>query len=239
MAKGGDGVQIHGLNKITLLDYPGHVAATVFTGGCNFRCPFCHNAGLVLEPGAQQQMEQEEVFTYLQKRRGMLKGVCITGGEPTLQPDLRDFISEVRGLGYLVKLDTNGYRPEILEELLHSNMLDYVAMDIKAAQENYARASGVPSIDMGRIRASAALLKDCKISYEFRTTVVKGIHTIEEFEEIGEWLAGAQAYYLQCYRENDNVLQGALLAAFTKQEMEQMAVLAGKYVERVELRGVE
>lgn len=203
--KGINGMQIHGLNKTTLLDYPEHVAATVFTGGCNFRCPFCHNAGLVLEPDAQESIPEEEVLSFLQKRRGILQGVCITGGEPTLQPDLADFIGKVKELGYPVKLDTNGYRPEVLRELLDKKLLDYVAMDIKASKENYARASGLCRIDLDRIEESVEILKNSGISYEFRTTVVAGIHSMEEFDAIGRWLAGSRAYYLQAYREDENV----------------------------------
>ena len=232
-------MQIHGFNKTTLLDYPEHVAATVFTGGCNFRCPFCHNAGLVLEPGRQEYIPEEEVLAHLKKRKGLLSGVCITGGEPTLQKDLADFLDRIKALGYLVKLDTNGYQPKVLQELLHENLLDYVAMDIKASKENYARVAGVP-IDLTRIQESIDLLQKSGLHYEFRTTVVKSIHRVEEFEEIGKWLAGSRAYYLQGFRENENVLaQCAAMTAFSKQEMEQMAALAGKYIDKVELRGVE
>lgn len=234
-------MQIHGFNKTTLLDYPEHVAATVFTGGCNFRCPFCHNAGLVLEPGRQEYIPEEEVLAHLKKRKGLLSGVCITGGEPTLQKDLADFLGRIKALGYLVKLDTNGYQPKVLQELLHENLLDYVAMDIKASKENYARAAGIPELDLTGIQESIILLQNSGVPYEFRTTVVKGIHTIEEFEEIGKWLAGSRAYYLQGFRENENVLAAGEMAmgTFSGQEMQQMAALALKYIEKVELRGVE
>lgn len=286
-------MKIHGFNKTTLLDYPEHLAATIFTGGCNFRCPFCHNGGLVLDPDSQPAMPEEEVLKFLQKRRGILQGVCITGGEPTLQPDLEDFIRKVKEMGYLVKLDTNGSRPKVLESLLEKGLLDYVAMDIKASRENYGRAAGVrcfaestgaePSEEMTgmwrtlgeteatvetpmplikRICKSVELLKKGTIPYEFRTTVVKGIHTPEEFEAIGQWLAGCRAYYLQAYRENENILvycengqasdiaqvsvgdggrqqKGLQLSDFTKAEMESFADTARKYISKVELRGVE
>ena len=248
-------MQIHGFNKTTLLDYPERVAATIFTGGCNFRCPFCHNAGLVLTPGKQALISEEEVLAHLKKRKGMLSGVCVTGGEPTLQPDLAEFLGRIKELGYLIKLDTNGYRPEALRQLLEKDLLNYVAMDIKASKENYARAAGIPEMDVTRIQESITLLQESGLPYEFRTTVVKGIHTIEEFEEIGQWLGGSRAYYLQSYRENENVLatwkdvkvgvvdrvesMGNAMTSFSKQEMEQMAVLAGKYIERVALRGIE
>ena len=231
-------MQIYGFNKTTLLDYPEHVAATVFTGGCNFRCPFCHNGGLVLSPNPEERIEEEEVLSYLKKRKGILEGVCITGGEPTLQKDLRNFICKVKDMGYLVKLDTNGYRPQVLWNLMQDGLLDYVAMDIKASKKNYAVAAGVEGLDISRIEESVGILKGNKVPYEFRTTVVKGIHSIEEFEEIGQFLAGSRAYYLQQYRENDNVIvQG--YDAFSKAEMESMALLARKYIDKVVLRGVE
>lgn len=270
------GMRIYGFQKTTLLDYPGHVAATVFTGGCNFRCPFCHNAGLVLGverrelkaveleaaevdacAAKQEQkssvalrsregaMDEAEVLAYLRKRRGILQGVCITGGEPTLQEDLEEFIGRVKELGYLVKLDTNGYRPEVLERLLKAGLPDYVAMDIKASKENYGRAAGVAKPDIAGIEESVNLLKNSTIPYEFRTTVVKGIHSIEEFDAIGSWLAGSKAYYLQAFRENEDLLGShtekdtLAIAVFSKAEMEQMAELARKYIDKVMLRGVE
>lgn len=243
-------MQICGFSKTTLLDYPEHVAATVFVGGCNFRCPFCHNAGLVIAPHTFDKITEEEVLAHLKKRRGLLQGVCITGGEPTLQRDLAEFICRVKEFGYLVKLDTNGYLPEVLKALLAENLIDYVAMDIKASPENYALTAGVSNFDLGKISESIEVIKGNKIAYEFRTTVVKGIHTIEEFEEIGKWIAGSRAYYLQSFRESENMLVTSLtglvkataqpiLSAFTKQEMEQMAALAGRYIDKVELRGVE
>lgn len=231
-------MEIHGFNKTTLLDYPGHVAATVFTGGCNFRCPFCHNGDLVLDPKSQPVISEEEVLAYLKKRRGILEGVCITGGEPTLQPDLPDFIGKLREIGYLVKLDTNGYRPDVLAGLLEKGMLDYVAMDVKAAPENYIRATGCPELDFARIAESIAILKGCGIPYEFRTTVVQGIHTPSEFDGIGRLLAGCRAYYLQTFRENENVIQEGFLP-FSKDLMEEIAERVRKYIDKVELRGVE
>lgn len=244
-------MRIHGLQKTTLLDYPSHVAATLFTGGCNFRCPFCHNGNLVLNPESQPRIFLEEIMAFLKKRQGVLDGVCITGGEPTLQPDLEDFIREVRELGYLIKLDTNGYRPKVLEELLDQGLLDYVAMDIKASKANYARAVGLESnFSIEPIEKSVELLKDSSIDYEFRTTVVKGLHAVEEFEEIGRWLSGCKVYYLQGFQENENVLstrlgkpdsatQGNCYESFLRGDMEQMAALAKKYVKKVILRGVE
>lgn len=247
-------MQIYGFNKTTLLDYPEHIAATVFTGGCNFRCPFCHNSGLVLNPAEQNEISEKAVLEHLERRKGILEGVCITGGEPTLQPDLLGFIRKIKELGYLVKLDTNGYRPDVVGQLLRLGLLDYVAMDIKASKEKYACAAGVQELELTRIEQSVDLLKNSGIPYEFRTTVVKGIHEIKEFEEIGRWLSGCRAYYLQAFRESENVLamqygmqldelrQDGLVNefdSFSKEEMKQMADLAGKYIDKVELRGVD
>ena len=245
-------MQIHGFHKTTLLDYPEHIAATVFTGGCNFRCPFCHNGELVLDPGCQPLIPEEEVLTYLKKRQGILQGVCVTGGEPTLQKDLKEFLQKVKELGYPIKLDTNGYMPGVLWDLLQNGLVDYVAMDIKAARENYTTATELAHMDLSRIEESIGILKSSGIPYEFRTTVMKGIHTVEEFEEISRWIAGCPAYYLQNYEENENCLyrmvqtgedagkeSAAPFGAFSREELEQMAKLAGKYVGKVTLRGVE
>ncbi len=232
-------MKIYGFQKLTLLDYPEHIAATVFTGACNFRCPFCHNGELVLVEKDTPQFSEEEIFAHLNKRKGMLQGVCITGGEPTLQPDLEAFIRRVKDLGYLVKLDTNGYRPDVLKNLLDEELLDYVAMDVKASPANYGVAAGVPGIDLAPIFASIELLKQSNIPYEFRTTVVKGIHVAEEFEEIGKLLAGASAYFIQSYKESDNILSPGNYSSYTKEELECMAKIVEKYVDKVSLRGVE
>lgn len=264
-------MKIYGLQKTTLLDYPEHVAATIFTGGCNFRCPFCQNAGLVLMGESVETISEEEVFSHLRKRQGILDGLCITGGEPTLQTDLREFIERVKELGYAVKLDTNGYRPEVLADLLQRGLLDYAAMDIKASRENYARAVGLehmergeetadsidnaqnrydkPEVMIGRIEESVRLLQNSGIPYEFRTTAVKGLHTVEEFAEIGEWLAGSRAYFIQNYEEQGEILgkvkigTGSGISAegfesFSVKDLEQAVQLAGQYIDRVELRGV-
>lgn len=201
-------MQIHGLNKTTLLDYPGHVACTVFTGGCNFRCPFCHNADLVLAAHTQPTISEETFFTFIKKRAGILEGVCITGGEPLLQADLTDFIRRIRSFGLKVKLDTNGYLPDKLNELLKEGLLDYVAMDIKSSRSGYPSAAGLSadSFDYGRISESISLLMHSGIPYEFRTTVVAGLHTPEDFDGIADMIAGCNHYYLQSYEEKDSVL---------------------------------
>ena len=230
-----------GLQKTTLLDFPGHVACTIFTGGCNFRCPYCQNSELVLDPAAFPKLSEEEVMAFLRKRKGILEGVCITGGEPTLQPDLAPFLRKIKELGYLVKLDTNGYRPEVLQSLLEEGLLDYVAMDVKASKEKYAKTVGVSELDLSKLEKSVSLLMgQAKVPYEFRTTVVKGLHDLEEFEEIGKWLAGAQALFLQSYRESENVLDPSQnMGSFERTELECMAERARKYIVRVEIRGVE
>lgn len=231
-------MKICGWNKTTLLDYPGHIAATLFTGGCNFRCPFCHNAELVLRPGEQEEIREEEIFAFLQRRKGITEGICITGGEPSLQPGLKEFIRRVKGLGYLVKLDTNGYRPDVLWELLGEGLLDYVAMDVKASRKNYAQAAGLEGLDIAAIEMSMGIIRSSGIAYEFRTTVVKGIHTPEDMEDIGRWLSGCRAFYLQAYRDNENVMEPGF-CAFSPEEMHDFLEITRKYIDNVSLRGIE
>ena len=241
-------MQILGLNKTTLLDYPGHVAAAVFTGGCQFRCPFCHNGELVLNPSCGSHCTQEDIFSFLNKRKNILQGVCITGGEPTLQGDLEDFMREVRGLGYLVKLDTNGYEPDVLEKLLKDGLLDYVAMDIKNCPGKYGMTAGRESLEMDRVTRSVELLKHSGIDYEFRTTVVREFHTTEDIVEIGKWIVGCPVYFLQQYQDSENVIETMrcgrqeVFHGYDISVMEEMAEavrhlpgMTGK----VELRGVE
>ena len=231
---------IAGLNKTTLLDYPGRVAATIFTGGCNFRCPFCHNGDLVLKPSSLEMISEEEVLSFLQKRKNVLKGVCITGGEPTLQADLPDFICKIKEIGYQVKLDTNGYAPEVLKTLLNDELLDYVAMDIKNAPEAYAETAGL-RVDMERIRESVDFLLSGAVPYEFRTTVVLPYHTDERMEAIGKWIAGTEKYFLQQYKDENVDLLGdpATMRPADKAQMEIFLAIVRKYVPGAELRGIE
>ncbi len=231
-------MEIHGFAKTTLLDYPKHVAATVFFGGCNFRCPFCHNGDLVLTPGQVPVIPEEEVLAYLKKRQGILEGVCITGGEPTLQPDLETFIRKIKDLGYLVKLDTNGYRPEILSSLLEKELLDYVAMDIKNSKEKYPLTVGKADFDIAKIEASVQLLMSGKIPYEFRTTVVRELHTIDDMKKIGEWIAGAEKYFLQDYRDSEKIISPGF-SSRSKEDLLQMQALLRNYVPDTQLRGVD
>lgn len=199
-------MEIHGFIKTTLLDYPGHLAATIFTGKCNFRCPFCHNKDLVLHSKSLPFLDSKEILCYLKRRTGILDGVCITGGEPTLQPDLEEFIREIKELGFLVKLDTNGYRPLILESLIKQNLIDYVAMDIKNSFSKYSITCGISDINIGQIKSSIQILLQNQIPYEFRTTISKELHSAQDIIEIGHMLQGAQAYFLQNYKDSPNVI---------------------------------
>ena len=231
-------MQIFGFNKTTLLDFPEHVACTVFTGGCNFRCPFCQNGDLVLHGGSLPVLDEEEVFRVLRKRKGILTGVCVTGGEPTLQRDLDVFLSRVKELGYLVKLDSNGYRPEVMQSLCERGLVDYFAMDIKSSPENYARTAGVKELDMGLIRESVDFIRSCGLDYEFRTTVVRELHSSGDFLSIGEWLKGCKAYFLQSYVESEGVICKEF-SSYSKEELEEFVMLLKPYIDNVSLRGVD
>lgn len=195
---------IGGFQKMTMLDFPGRVACTVFTYGCNLRCPFCHNATLVTQK--TQLFDEEEIFSYLKKRSGILDGVCVTGGEPLLQKDIFEFISKVREMGFLVKLDTNGCFPERLEYALDNKLVDYVAMDIKNSKEKYAMTVGIDGFDITPIEKSVELIKNSAVEYEFRTTVVKELHTMEDMKSIGKWLFGAKKYCLQNFEDTGNLI---------------------------------
>lgn len=230
-------MKICGLQKTTLLDFPGHVAATVFTGGCNFRCPFCHNRDL-LGNDAPPAFTEDVVIDFLKKRTGILEGVAITGGEPTLQPDLREFIVRVRALGYQIKLDTNGYRPNVLKELVHDGLLDYVAMDIKTCKERYSELAGIPSVMIDKIEESMDFLKSGSVPYEFRTTVVKELHTADDFEKIGPWISGCTNYFLQNFVDSGNVLN-PVYSGCTKEELTAYMELVKPYVSHVAIRGID
>ena len=226
-------MKISGIQKLTLLDFPGQVACTVFTPGCNLRCPFCHNASLVFS--CTDEIGEESVLAFLQKRVGILDGVCITGGEPLLQKDIADFLRKVRSLGYLVKLDTNGTFPDRLQPLLDEKLVDYVAMDIKAAPDNYDNATGVVT-DLEKVRRSVELLKGRGIDHEFRTTTVKGIHTAADFEAISQWLSGEEKFFIQQYKIADDMI-GEPFESFTKEELEAFAAIVRKTVKNVSVRG--
>lgn len=231
-------MNIIGLNKTTLLDYPEHLAATVFTAGCNFRCPFCHNRDLVVQPDLQECISEEEIFRFLKKRQGIVQGICITGGEPTLQPDLCTFIRKIKQFGYLVKLDTNGYRPGTLETLLKEQLLDYIAMDIKAPLEKYGQVTGCPGLDTDRIRTSISLIQNSGISYEFRTTVVKELHERKDFQALADLLIGSKAYFLQAYRDNENVIRRGF-HAYSKEDMLEFTEMIREKIPNTSVRGID
>lgn len=236
-------MHIAGLQKMTLLDYPGRVACTVFLHGCNFRCPFCHNSGLLTGPG-QELMTQEALLAFLEKRKGLLDGVCITGGEPTLQKDLPQLLHSIKALGYYVKLDTNGGRPEVLKALVEAGLVDYVAMDIKNSPARYAETAGVKEDMLDAVSKSAAYLLSGKTAYEFRTTVVAELHDADSVREMGQWVQKlgkgktVQHWYLQRYTDRDSILQAGLHAP-ENAKMQQYAEILTPFAAAVDLRGVE
>ena len=230
-------MKIHGLQKMTLLDFPGRVACTVFLGGCDYRCPFCHNYELA-DGSAQPVMDDAELLDFLKKRQGLLDGVAFTGGEPLLHRDLPVLMRKIREMGFAVKLDTNGAHPALLKEILEEGLADYVAMDIKNSPAKYAETCGVKALDLDAVRQSIALLMNGKTDYEFRTTVVAEFHEEADFEEIGKLIAGAKRYFLQCFTDRDSVPFGNLHAP-TAEQLQQYARTAGRYVADTQLRGVD
>ena len=228
-------MNVQGYQKLTLLDFPGRTACTVFTGGCNLRCPFCHNAGLVRTPLAGPNLT-DEVLEYLQKRKGILDGVCVTGGEPLLQPDLEDFLRKVKEMGYAVKLDTNGMLPQRLAGVLATNLVDYVAMDIKSSPDGYAAATGTDA-DVSAVTDSLSILRQSGIPYELRTTAVRGIHTEADFHAIGEWIGDVPAYFIQRFVDSGQLL-GSGFDAFSPEEMERLLTTVREYTPSAQLRGV-
>lgn len=226
---------ISGIQKMTLLDFPGKCACTVFLAGCNLRCPFCHNAGLVLT-NPEPVMEDEAFFAFLKKRKGLLDGVCVTGGEPTLRKDLPDFIRKIKDMGYLVKLDTNGSNPAMLEGMLDENLPDYVAMDIKNCPHRYRETCGGVDI-LPQVQESIALLRESNVEYELRTTCVKPFHDESAMEAIGTWLSGTQNYYLQAFVDSGDLV-GAGVSGFTKEEMEALRKCVLPYIPNTRIRGI-
>lgn len=229
---------VSGLQKLTLLDYPGKVACTVFTGGCNFRCPFCHNSALVLPDRIAHDSNAEQVLTFLKKRVGVLDGVAVTGGEPLLHPDIGDFLKEIKALGFLVKLDTNGSFPDRLISLVEAGLVDRVAMDIKNAPALYAKTAGLEHFDLEGVERSKDFLLSGRVDYEFRTTVVRGLHTAESLMEAARWIEGAKEYYLQQYKDSGAILDAEGLGAFDAEEMHRLADAVRPIVPTVEVRGI-
>lgn len=230
---------ICGLQKLSMVDYPGKLAATVFTGGCNLRCPFCHNALLVTRlPENQERHTMDEVLDFLNSRRGLLDGVVLSGGEPLLQDGVAAFARSVHEMGFSFKLDTNGTFPDQLAALLGSGLVDYVAMDIKNSPARYAETVGIPEMDLAPIEKSIHLLCTSTIPYEFRTTLVREFHTKEDILAIGAWLRGASRYCLQTFVDSGNLI-GQGLHAFSADEMRSFASLAGQFLDQVKIRGID
>ena len=229
-------IQIHGLQKITLLDFPSKVAATIFLGGCDLRCPFCHNSQLI-DGTAPAIMDDRELLAFLSSRKKLLEGVCLTGGEPLLRPNLSNLIQSIKELGYAVKLDTNGTHPQELQNLIDQNLLDYVAMDIKNSPDRYKETTGQPNLNLSSIEKSVSILNSGIIECEFRTTVIKEFHDENAFHAIGKLIKGAKNYYLQPFVDRDTVPNHNLHAP-TKQELQNYAKIMENYVKNVSIRGV-
>ena len=230
-------MRICGLQKLSMVDYPGKLAATVFTGGCNLRCPFCHNAPLVLRAAEHPELSMDEVLAFLRTRRGLLDGVVLSGGEPLLQRDAEDFLREVKGLGFAVKLDTNGCYPQALAAILEAGVVDYVAMDVKNRPEKYPETVGIPDFDVAPVQESVRLLRRSGVDYEFRTTVVRELHTEENIRAICGWLQGSKRWYLQQFVDSGDLV-GSGCHGREAAELQAFARIAGPYFDCVEVRGI-
>lgn len=230
-------MKLHGFQKMTLLDYPGKVACTVFTGGCNFRCPFCHNALLVTELDEAEVYDEDEIIEFLKKRKGLLDGVAVTGGEPLISDEIIPFIRRIKDEGFAVKLDTNGSYPERLKRIVNEGLVDYVAMDIKNSKELYAETAGLPKFDISKIEESVSFLLEGNVDYEFRTTVVRQFHTVQSIAAAAEWISGAKRYFLQGFIDSGNLISGGM-SGVDKEDMEKMREAASQFVPNTSLRGI-
>ena len=226
-----------GMQTLTLLDFPGKIACILFVRGCNLRCPFCHNASLV-NGDAEGLYTEEEIFSFLKKRQGLLDGVVISGGEPLLYAELLPFLQKVRALGYAIKVDTNGTNPTLLKKIVEEGLADYVAMDIKNSPAFYAATTGIAKPDMAAIEESRDFLMSGIVDYEFRTTVVKGLHTRESIAELSYWISGAKRYFLQAFKNSGDLLSPAGLSAFEEDEMHQLLEIAKTHIPSAQLRGI-
>ena len=229
-------LKISGLAKLTLLDFPGYTACTVFLGGCNFRCPFCHNAPLVSSDDGDE-ISEDEFFSFLLSRKGRLDGVCISGGEPTLREGLSEFAGKIKANGFLVKLDTNGSRPEVISEMIDNKLCDYIAMDIKNSPDKYAVTCGKESLDISPVMRSVAVLKENAVPYEFRTTLVRGLHDEGSVTKAGEWLRGADKWFLQAFRDSGSLV-GKVEGGFDYSEYSRFLDIARRFVPNAQLRGI-
>lgn len=226
----------HGLVKSTLLDYPNKLACTLFTGGCNFRCPFCQNSSLVLDPSSEPIIDSTELDAFLKKRVKYLDGVCITGGEPLLQKNVDDYCKYLKDLGYLVKIDTNGSFPKKLESLISKNLVDYIAMDLKSSKEGYSKAVGIDNFNISQIEESVEIIKNCNLDHEFRTTLVKELHGEKEIVGIGKWLDKSQKLYLQRFEDRgSNIVKN--LTGFNENETKVIQNILKSYIDLVIIRG--
>lgn len=230
-------MQVHGFNKTTLLDYPKHLASTIFLGSCNYRCPFCHNASLVLQPNSQPIIQEADILAILEKRKHMLEGVCITGGEPTIHKDLPLFIEKIKFLGLKVKLDTNGTNYSMLSNLLIDHMIDYVAMDIKNSKEHYSISTGVSESCLDSVGKSIDFLLNNHYEYEFRTTVIKELMNENDFLSIGNWIKGAKAYYLQDFKDSGDLISTGF-HSYSLEELQSFVQLLRPYIPNVTIRGI-
>lgn len=228
---------IQGLQKLTLLDYPGKVACTIFTAGCNFRCPFCHNASLVIDTYRNQTIPEEEIWKFLEKRKNILDGVCVTGGEPLIQHGIEAFLKRIKEMGYAVKLDTNGSFPDKLRRIVGDGLVDYVAMDLKNSPQNYGRTIGIEGYDLIKVRKSVEFLLEGRVDYEFRTTVVLEYHQRSDFEAMADWIAGAGRYYLQQFQDSGDLIRPGL-HAYNENIMKQALDIVKKSVPSAQLRGL-
>lgn len=228
-------MNITGFDKLSLLNFPGRVACTVFTPGCNFKCPFCHNASIVFDK--YKKIDEQGVFDFLKERAGIIEGVCVTGGEPLIQPGLEVFLKKIKDMGLEVKVDTNGYMPERLESLIKNKLVDYVAMDIKNSDEKYAKTNGTPCFDINKINKSIEILKKSDIEYEFRTTLVREFHESEDIEKMCKKIEGAKHYYLQNFTDSGDVIQKNL-HGLSYDRLNEFLCVAKNYIKSAELRGV-
>lgn len=228
-----------GLQKLSLVDYPGKTASVIFLPGCNLRCPFCHNAGLVLEPEDTGLMSLEEAFSFIESRKGLIDAVCVSGGEPLLNPvgEIKTILNRLRTMGFSVKLDTNGSFPEKLSEVIASGLVDFIAMDIKNQPLKYPETAGIPGFDVEPVMRSVEIIRSSGVEYEFRTTVAHPFHEVSDFSLIGRWIQGARSYCLQKYTDSGDIIKRAGIRAFTDEEMDGALAAALKYVPETRLRG--
>ena len=226
---------IKGLQRVSLLDFPGRIGCTVFLGGCNFRCPFCHNGSLVLPEMMGETIPTSDFLAFLDSRVGRLQGVCVSGGEPCLHSDLPELLSEIKSRGFEVKLDTNGTNPEMLYSLISDGLVDYVAMDIKNSQEKYPLTAGA-EVDIEKIKMSASILMKGRVDFEFRTTLVRELHSAEDILSIGRWLSGDERFFLQTYRDEGDLIEGGF-TAYTKEKTKELLEILKKFVPNAEIRG--